>query len=262
MRSRTLRVIAATGCVALPLLLAGPASAHAAYESSDPANGSTVSSPPSRVIAEFTEPVVQGSTLAVFDPCGQQVDNGDSLVATDRITVTMSGEYTGVYSVSFDVVSAVDGHNTSGNFSFTSTGGDPCPGDEPVQEEPEPAPNAGGNDGASDDPDSAGGGDSELVASNDPGRGSASGAARQAGDPNRSRNRPLAQAGQGDKGPAWWKQAASVANVIGAPSEEEKNKESVWDGIPMGAFAAGLALSTLIGAAGGKIYAGIMGWTR
>lgn len=262
MRSRTLRVVTAVGCLALPMVLASPASAHAAYESSDPANGSTVSSPPSRVIAEFTEPVVQGSSLAVYDPCGQQVDNGDSLVATDRITVTMSGQYTGIYSVTFDVVSAVDGHNTSGNFSFTSSGGDPCPGDEPVVSEPGQSSEGGGNGRARDVPDSADSGDSELVASNDTGRDSASGAARQAGDPNKSQNRPLAQAGSANKGPAWWKQAASVANVIGAPSEEEKDKESVWDGIPMGAFVAGLALSTLIGAAGGKVYAGIMGWTR
>lgn len=40
------------------------AQAHAAYESSDPADGATVSSPPSRVTADFTEPLVaRGSRL-------------------------------------------------------------------------------------------------------------------------------------------------------------------------------------------------------
>src|SRR5687768_5482312 len=105
-----------------------PAFAHAAYESSDPADGSTVSSPPSRVIADFTERLQPAtSRLSVYDPCGAQVDNGDSLIANDRITVSMSANKQGTYVVRFQAHSDVDGHVTTGEFSFTSSGGSPCP---------------------------------------------------------------------------------------------------------------------------------------
>ena len=248
-------------CSAALLGSAAPAFAHAAYEASEPANGATVSSPPSRVIAEFTEPVVQGSTLTVVDPCGEQVDNGDSLVATDRITVTMSASRAGVYSVTFDVVSAVDGHNTGGTFTFTSSGGDPCPGEEPVAEQPQQPSGGGGGDTGSDSSGpvyGGNGGGSATTASSNVSSPSRSGGGKAAGAATQQRNKEAPTGGNRAK--AGRDRAHSSGAEMAASTAAEEQAPSVWEGIPLGALIAALTLSGLIGAAGGKIYAGIMGW--
>lgn len=250
---------------ALSLVLgsAAPALAHAAYESSDPDDGSSVSSPPSRVIADFTEAVTRGSTLAVYDPCGQQVDERDSLVAGDRITVSMSGRYKGGYSVSFDVVSAVDGHNTTGTFTFTVTGGEACPGDHAGHEEPKQGSGGGrsGNSGSSgpDSTDRTGSGTTESrKGSGSRGGGAAKEAAAAGGGGKQDRGATVKSGRKRSSGDDKKSSPATVLNA--AASSAEEREPSVWEGIPMGAFFVGLGLSMLIGAAGGKIYAGIMSW--
>lgn len=216
------------------------------------------------MIADFTEPLVEGSNLVVYDPCGQQVDNGDSLVASDRITVTMSGEHEGVYTVNFDVVSAVDSHPTNGSFSFSS-GGQPCPGDEPVAQEPEQPSGGGSNAG------NGGGAGNDSTSSSESGGGgsSASRPSSQAPNAGAPRSRDGGQKGDavttrrpGQNRPGQEDPSAVVPNLNPASASglTEEAAPSVWDGIPMGFFFVGLALSTVIGAAGGKIYAGIMGW--
>lgn len=49
-------------------------------------------------------------------------------------------------------------------------------------------------------------------------------------------------------------------NPAVASGPSDATAPSVWEGIPMGAFFVALGLSMVVGAAGGKIYAGIMGW--
>lgn len=247
--------------LSLVLASAAPALAHAAYESSDPDDGSSVSSPPSRVIADFTEPLTEGSTLAVYDPCGQQVDNRDSLVASDRLTVTMSGRYRGVYSARFDVVSAVDGHPTNGTFTFAVTEGEACPGDDAGDDEPNEGAGGGGRGkSGSNGPDSA-----ERTASGTNESQTSSGSPR-GGGPKRSVSRSDGKQDRGATAKSERKTSSrdknnSAATILGAAtSSEEEQQRSVWEGIPLGALFAGLGLSALIGAAGGKIYAGIMGW--
>lgn len=250
----------------LTLLVAPPAYAHAAYESSDPGNQTTVSSPPSRVTAEFTEPVVDESRLEIFDPCGSQVDGGDSFVAADRITVSMSADKQGTYTVRFSVISAVDSHPTNGEFTFTSTGGAPCPGAEPEEEEPTGS-GGGGNDasgsggGSSDSSDSSGG-----VST-----GSDSSTSRVRMDPRAGNRNPQTTDKQGrleddvdrardgggsreaDKG----FENASAAMAPSALSASDI--ENIWEGIPLGGFIAALLVAAAIGGAGGLVYAGIMG---
>jgi len=226
--------------------------AHAAYESSDPDNGSTVSSPPSRVIADFTERLSpDASSLSVFDPCGAQVDNGDSLIANDRITISMSANKQGTYVVRFQVLSAVDGHPTSGQFSFTSTGGEPCPDesdeeDEQQADEPEPGDDRPRN------------GDAPA-----PGE---SREEREAEADSRTSGRPRAGEETSREGSASKKTRAERGDIdidSAAPSVDGidlgAGKASIWDGIPMGDFLIALAVAALIGAAGGRIYAGIVG---
>ena len=53
-------------------------------------------------------------------------------------------------------------------------------------------------------------------------------------------------------------QRARVPNLLAA-SDQEQEPKPVWDGIELDSFLTGLLLAAIIGAAGGKIYAGIMG---
>lgn len=243
-------------------LLGAPAAyAHAAYESSDPDDGATVSSPPSRVIANFTEPLIRGSRLDVYDPCGDKVDNGDSLVAGDQITVSMSADKQGRYTVTFNVVSAVDGHPTTGDFSFTSSGGAPC--GESDQE---------GNEGPTEQPNNQSGGGSQgsstSNASSSSGSGSSggSGASMSGAAKRRQAKARDGQASGGRSGRPGFaarnRPRARVPNIQPAAASSEAQQPSVFEGIPRGTFGVGLLLAAIIGVAGGKMYAGIMGWTR
>lgn len=249
----------------LSVLSAPAAQAHAAYESSDPDNGSTVSSPPSRVIANFTEPLNKESRLAIYDPCGDKVDNGDSLVAGDQITITMSGDKQGRYTVTFDVVSSVDGHPTNGDFGFTSSGGAPCAG--AVREKEEEAPSeksqgGGGGGGAGIQPDS-GSGVSESTGS-DSSAGSEAGRSGAGGREEAKEGNRQASNRDADK-PSFAarnRPRARVPNIQPVAASAEGQQPNILEGIPRGTFAIGLVLAAVIGAAGGKIYAGIMGWTR
>lgn len=238
---------------ALVVVTAGPAQAHAAYKDSDPPNKSTVSSPPSSVWAEFTEPVTMDSSLAVTDPCGSRVDNGDSRVSGYRITVTMNGAAAGTYVVSFSVISAVDGHPTRGSFTFTSTGGAACPGEEPPPEDP------GGGDGASNrggNESRRGPGDSSTGTSDTAAPGDSDNRA-VGGDGSRRRrghraHSPARRAGGRERAVAAPTQPAVALPVAPNPREPE-----AWD-LPMDAFIAAIVVAAAIGAVGGRIYAGII----
>lgn len=248
-------------------VFASPALAHAAYESSDPANGTTVSSPPSRVTAEFTEPLVDGSRLEVYDPCGSRVDNGDSLVAADRLTVSMSADKQGTYRVHFEVVSSVDGHPTSGDFGFTSSGGSPCPGEEPVEEDPGAS---GGNGGdASSSNDGSGGGGSETSDMGDSGTVSGGGNGTQSNERaastgDRSPRNNTADRVRGERGRT--KVAGTrlerEAGDIAPTAISASDIENIWEGIPVGGFVIAMLVAASIGGAGGLVYAGIMGPKR
>ena len=155
---------------AVLLLQASPAVAHARYEGSDPSDGSSVSSPPSSVQADFSEPVTSDSFLEVTDPCGEIVSGASDPVA-DKVTVSMSGSRAGTYTVYYRVQSTVDSHVTDGAFTFTSNGGDPCPGSEPEPrggggndpgDDPGDDPGGPGDGSGGDDPSSDGGGDTST----------------------------------------------------------------------------------------------------
>src|SRR5918992_2156820 len=77
------------------LLFPGTGLAHAAYEYSEPNKGETVSSPPAEVMANYTEPLSEGSYLEVYDPCGEQVDSGEVRIFHDEMTVSTAAERSG-----------------------------------------------------------------------------------------------------------------------------------------------------------------------
>ncbi|HWC13766.1 MAG TPA: copper resistance CopC family protein [Actinomycetota bacterium] len=231
------------------LSLAGLASGHAAYEDSTPRNGETVSSPPDRVIVDFTERIVPQSTLSISDPCGAEVDNNDSVVVNDRITVSMSADKEGTYTVRFAVQSAVDGHNTEGQFTFTSSGGSPC-NSERQENEPDDGTRERRTEERTREQDRTGT-EGRL---GDGGQGSREAGSGRSRD--RRRNDARTKVDNGDRAGA----TASLRDTAAGEEELEVNDAtSIWDGIPLGEFAVALGVAALIGAAGGRIYAGIMG---
>lgn len=229
-----------TALLLATLVAAGPgaprAEAHAAYKDSDPRNRATVSSPPSSVWAEFTEPVQNGARLDVFDPCGVRVDQGDATASAYRVTVSMSADKAGTYRVAFRVVSSLDGHPTSGAFTFTASSGAPCESDEGA--EPTEAARSGGQE---DDPGAAEGGDppagvEEVAAEPSTERAPAT-RTRTRQEDTRAQDQPPSEL------------VAAQEGSPAAPAED----------IPLDWLLVGFGLAAAIGAVGGQVYASIIG---
>ncbi|MEG8276151.1 copper resistance CopC/CopD family protein [Streptomyces sp. AHA2] len=109
--------------LALLLLGAGPASAHAALSGTDPGDGSVVQRAPRHVTLTFTESVgLLDDSFRVFGPDQRRVRTGEATHAegrseTARVTLP-AGLAQGTYTVAWRVVSA-DSHPVSGAFSFS-----------------------------------------------------------------------------------------------------------------------------------------------
>ncbi|MEV1062913.1 copper resistance protein CopC [Streptomyces sp. NPDC050263] len=112
------------GTVLVLLLLGGgPASAHAALRSADPADGSVVKTAPDSITLTFTESVgLLDDSFRVFDPDNQRVKTGKAGHAdgrADTARVTLPGKLaTGTFTVAWRVVSA-DSHPIAGAFTFS-----------------------------------------------------------------------------------------------------------------------------------------------
>jgi copper transport protein len=115
-----------------------PVSAHALLLNSNPAPNAVLATSPAQVELFFSEPVAQGlSSLIVFDQNGLQADQKDMRVDPanpERMTVSLPALETGVYTVSWKAVSATDGHQTEGAFTFSVGSGNTAPAYKPVQE--------------------------------------------------------------------------------------------------------------------------------
>jgi methionine-rich copper-binding protein CopC len=259
--SRTKVTLAGAAAAAILTAAAPAVLAHAAYKSSNPADGSTVASPPGQITAEFTEPLTDSSSMSVFDPCGDQVDHGDSNPNGYNMSVSMSGDKAGKYTVEFKAQSALDSHVTSGAFTFTSSGGDPCPGSQPP-----PTSDPGGGGGSGGGPGGGGGSGGGGPAPQDPGAPAtsgdsggpmAAGGRDDSGSQADGRNRPGATSrkDRGSRRAAGGAQDAVAFQNTGrtVPPEEP----APWD-LPLGGVVLALVLCVLIGAAGGRVYAGIV----
>lgn len=105
------------------------AAAHAELAESNPPNGALLDEPPEQVWLRFTEELeTGGSSLAVFDQDGQQVDGGgggvdlDDLDHQTMIASLPASLADGTYTVRWTAVSADDGDTTDGAISFTVGG--------------------------------------------------------------------------------------------------------------------------------------------
>ena len=262
MRTMPKRTTIATGLIVLLLgALAAPASAHAAYKESSPADGSTVSAPPTEVWAEFTEPPEssEASRLEVYDPCGARVDSGGTQASGYRMTTAMTADKQGEYTVLFQVVSALDGHPTKGQFTFTSTSGEPCPGSEEEPEPSEPDPASDNTSEASDDTDqdepftvAGGGGDQPF----DPVDALKHHTKKKAKDKD-SEGVDTKQQKKEDG-----EDSLEDAPVVQAAETPPTTPASDSQKVPMDWLLASLGVAALIGAAGGQIYVNLLGPKR
>src|SRR5215207_5944150 len=96
--------------------------AHALLVRSTPGANAVLAQPPVQVEIFFSEPLEeQLSSIRVFDSDNVSVDAGDVRVDPSdptRLTVTLHTISDGVYTVTWQVVSTIDGHQTTGSFPF------------------------------------------------------------------------------------------------------------------------------------------------
>ena len=103
---------------------AGPAAAHDAAESSNPAGGATLAAPPEQVSVTFSNnPLAIGSQFLVTDTTGTNwADGGVQILDNVASQKLRSGAPAGPYTVAWRVASS-DGHPIEGRFGFTITAG-------------------------------------------------------------------------------------------------------------------------------------------
>lgn len=234
------------------LMFPSGASAHAKYESSSPADESTVPSPPSEVWAEYSEPPTQESWLQVYDPCGVRVDSGTYSYFGKRITTSMSADKAGTYTVLWRVVSDLDSHPTSGEFTFTVGDGAACPGSEEdpgdEREQGDGGTRVKGKQQASTEEAGSPDGGTEEPA--DVASGGTVSAKRKADHKPQHRGQRK-QGGERDRDRS--------DRVIDLATSDTPAEQPAEDDIPTGWLLISFGIAALIGAAGGQIYVNLIG---
>jgi copper resistance protein C len=106
------------------LALAAPASVlgHAELDTMTPANGSTVTTPPTEIVATFTEALDPAkSSLVVVNGSGAQIATGGAVAPDDtkKMTLALPSLEPGTYQVRWTSTSALDGDLDRGTTGFT-----------------------------------------------------------------------------------------------------------------------------------------------
>lgn len=113
-------------CLLAATMLSGaiPASAHDVAESSSPAQGATVPTPPEQVSITFNNnPLALGSQIRVNDGAGTNWAEGDVEIVDNVASQKLKeGAPAGIFTVVWRVVSS-DSHPIEGSFTFTATSG-------------------------------------------------------------------------------------------------------------------------------------------
>jgi methionine-rich copper-binding protein CopC len=114
------------------LFAAAPASAHDAAESSSPAQGATVPTPPEQVSVTFNNnPLSLGSQIRVNDAAGTNWAEGDVEIVDNVASQKLKeGAPAGPFTVVWRVVSS-DSHPIEGSFTFTAVSGAAASGTAP-----------------------------------------------------------------------------------------------------------------------------------
>ena len=104
------------------VVAAGSAAAHSLPQRSNPSAGATLTAAPAAVTITFGEtPDPRLSTIRVLDRAGNVVSSGPATVVPGdglTLSVALVPVGSGVYTVAWRTVSAVDGHSASGSFAF------------------------------------------------------------------------------------------------------------------------------------------------
>jgi methionine-rich copper-binding protein CopC len=100
---------------------AAAAQAHDVIETTDPTNGSTVRTVPSKIGLTFNHtPIAIGSVVRVEDATGTDQTDGPVTIVDNQVTQAVKSEAPdGKYTVIWRVVSS-DGHPIEGTFTFTA----------------------------------------------------------------------------------------------------------------------------------------------
>ncbi len=150
-----LRFVLMTACAAM--VIAGPAAAHGDLVSTVPVDGEKLNEPVDHVIIELTETPQANASVQVTDGCN--VDLSDEIFVTDKqLHILLKDGQPGSWNVSYRIISAEDGHKTTGEFAFKVKGAADCSDPDPAQTpEPEPTQSEGADgdvDAGDRDPDS------------------------------------------------------------------------------------------------------------
>src|SRR2546422_560982 len=123
-------VYAALGAAMVLAFATGMTSAHSVLQRSIPPANASLPAPPRQIVLIFSEPVVAGLSTATVADRNSTVVSHVATVARDGRTLTLSiGPLaTGVYTVRWRVLSATDGHTTSGFLLFGVGEGPPAGG--------------------------------------------------------------------------------------------------------------------------------------
>lgn len=136
-------VVALLLALAGVLLSAGRADAHNALLGTDPADGSTVETPPTAITLTFDQPAqALGTEVVVLGPDGATVSTGDAQLVDSTVVQALTADLpAGAYSVQWRITSA-DGHPLSGELAFTATAGTApaAPVEEPTEDAAAPTP--------------------------------------------------------------------------------------------------------------------------
>jgi methionine-rich copper-binding protein CopC len=149
--------------VAIMCLGATAALAHGDTVKTDPKKNASIAMP-SMVSVTLSEAPVPQSQLRVIDGCGRNV-TGNVTVKGDTLQASIDDGQPGKWKAAYQVVSAVDGHPTEDDWSFTVQGTADCDGE---SEEPTTAPSPEATEtnaaaGEGDEPTSASGDDAATT---------------------------------------------------------------------------------------------------
>ncbi|MGH2355326.1 MAG: copper resistance protein CopC [Candidatus Limnocylindria bacterium] len=136
------RLAALAAAVCFTLLIVAPVSAHAELVSSGPEPNASLQDSPETLILRFTEPLdLANASIELLDPAQDPIGGLGEAALAERgraLTVPLPELEPGVYVVTYQVLSTVDGHVTSGSFAFQvdPTGSAPAPNVDPTSEAP------------------------------------------------------------------------------------------------------------------------------
>src|ERR1700681_287379 len=123
MRHRTRGLVGVVIAAVIVVTVAGPASAHAQLESTQPNQSSVLLTSPSQVVLHFGEPEeIDFGSVRVIGPAGSRVDNGVThhpSADTHAVAISLPPRLPdGTYVVAWRVISA-DSHPVHGAFVFS-----------------------------------------------------------------------------------------------------------------------------------------------